>query len=354
MTFQDFKDGAAESKAGYNKIRFCGEQACRDGLSYFWVDTCCIDKSSSAGLSEAINSMLSWHHGAVRCYVCLADVSGPDPISDSGYRKRHKSTALSATHITQLHRWDWEPVLLQSRWFTRGWTLQELLAPSSVEFFTREGARLGCKTSLEQLIRERTQIPVEALRGTPLLEFEVSERLAWVKSCETIRGKGKAYALLGLFDVYMLLIYGEGKEKAFRRLQEEIRKGLNKECSILSVASDAIYNSRAEEHKARCHSNTRVELLCRIEAWVTDPNGKCVFWLNGMAGTGKSTVSRTVAERLSDQGVLGGSFLFQTMRAWSWERSLAFHYHCFSLNLVRRTHTFYRLSKKLSMPTKLS
>src|SRR5271155_2034114 len=75
FTFEDLAKGAGKSKPGYRKIRFCGEQAARDGLRYFWVDTCCIDKSDAAELQSAINSMFQWYKNAARCYVYLPDVS---------------------------------------------------------------------------------------------------------------------------------------------------------------------------------------------------------------------------------------------------------------------------------------
>jgi hypothetical protein len=118
VTFHDLMNHLGISKKGYRKIQFCGEQAKRDGLQYFWVDSCCIDKSSSAELQEAINSMFRWYRDAAKCYVYLSDVS------------------------TGKHSWSserlWEVGFRQSRWFTRGWTLQELLAPRSVEFFSQD------------------------------------------------------------------------------------------------------------------------------------------------------------------------------------------------------------------------
>jgi hypothetical protein len=122
----------------------------------------------------------------------------------------------------------WEKAFRGSRWFRRGWTLQELLGPASVEFFSREGDRLGSKKSLEQDIHEITGIAIEALRGGPLTEFEVGERLAWAKHCDIQRQEDKAYSLLGIFDVYMPLLYGEGSKKAFVRLREEIGKSPNR------------------------------------------------------------------------------------------------------------------------------
>lgn len=112
----------------------------------------------------------------------------------------------------------------KSQWFTRGWTLQEFIAPVSVEFFSVEGERLGNKFSLEQDICEITGIPIKALRGTPLSEFSVAERMSWAASHETYRQEDMAYSLLGIFDVNIPLIYSEGKEGAMRRLREEIEK----------------------------------------------------------------------------------------------------------------------------------
>jgi len=195
-------DGTGKSKAGYDKIRFCGEQARRDGLQYFWVDTCCIDKSDSAELSEAINSMFRWYRNAAKCYVYLSDVS---------ITKRKASNQFS--------KFTWESALPASRWFTRGWTLQELLAPGSVEFFSQEGKRLGDKRTLERLIHEITGIAIPALRGTSLSEFGVDERLLWAVTRQTTREEDKAYSLLGIFDIYMPLMYGEGTDNALKRLR---------------------------------------------------------------------------------------------------------------------------------------
>jgi hypothetical protein len=206
VTLADLKDGTGKSKAGYGKLRFCGEQARSDGLQYFWVDTCCIDKSNSTELAEAINSMFRWYRNAAKCYVYLSDVSRT-PFATDNKSNEH-----------------WEATYRRSRWFTRGWTLQELIAPASVRFFSKEGELLGDKVSLERHICEITGIPVKALRGSPLSDFSVTERMLWADKRETTRVEDKAYSLLGIFDVYMPLIYGEGGEKALKRLREEIDK----------------------------------------------------------------------------------------------------------------------------------
>jgi hypothetical protein len=122
VTFQDLINDTGKSKTSYYKIRFCGEQTRYDGLQYFWVDTCCIDKSNSTELAEAINSMFRWYRNTAKCYVYLSDVS---------INKRKASNQFSET--------TWEPAFQASKWFKRGWTLQELLAPTLVEFFSREG-----------------------------------------------------------------------------------------------------------------------------------------------------------------------------------------------------------------------
>jgi hypothetical protein len=209
VTFKDMMEGNGASKAGFDKIRFCGEQARRDRLLYFWVDTCCIDKSSSAELTEAINSMYRWYQNAAKCYVYLSDVST---------KKRKASDSFTG--------YAWEPAFRSSKWFTRGWTLQELLAPSpsSVEFFSQERNCLGDKRSLEQQIHETTRIPLPALRGTPLAQFTIEDRLSWAKSRQTTREEDRAYSMLGICNAYMPLIYGEGEKNAFRRLRKELGK----------------------------------------------------------------------------------------------------------------------------------
>ncbi|PVH70703.1 heterokaryon incompatibility [Cadophora sp. DSE1049] len=192
VTFQDLTQGVGKSKAGYGKIRFCGRRAAKDSLQYVWIDTCCIDKSNSTELSEALNSMFRWYSEAVQCYVYLSDVSARGS--------------------------EWEPAFRKSRWFTRGWTLQELLAPKSVEFFSGEGEPLGSKNSLDQQVREITGIPIDALQGKSLSSFPVPVRISWTRKRETKREEDMAYSLMGIFGIHMSPIYGEGKDEAFERL----------------------------------------------------------------------------------------------------------------------------------------
>jgi hypothetical protein len=204
--FEDLVNGTSKSKAGYEKIMFCGEQAARDSLQYFWVDTCCIDKWKTPELSHSINSMFQWYKNAAKCYAFLLDVSAP-------------------TIDAQLHQDTWEASFRESRWFTRGWTLQELLAPASINFYSLERQRIGDKASLEQQICEITRIPATALRGGALDEFSVPERMAWMADRQTKEEEDMAYSLIGIFGVSMEFRYGEGKERALKRLQEEMEKG---------------------------------------------------------------------------------------------------------------------------------
>ncbi|KAK5053351.1 hypothetical protein LTR84_002325 [Exophiala bonariae] len=197
VTFQDVQSGSGQSKAGYDKIRRCGQQAKKDGLQYFWVDTCCIDKSSSAELTEAINSMFQWYQRSEVCYVFLSDLS--------------ESASL-------------ETDLQQCRWLTRGWTLQEFIAPKKVQFFDQDWNHRGSKRNSVERLSNATGINPAVLRHEqPLSTVTVAQRMSWVGQRETTRIEDMAYCLLGIFDVNMPLVYGE-KEKAFQRPQEEIIK----------------------------------------------------------------------------------------------------------------------------------
>ena len=214
VSFQDIEAGTGKSKTGWKKIQFCADKAAADGLRYFWIDTCCINKKNSTELSKAINSMFRWYQKAARCYVFLTDVSAHD---------RRETPQQCLFH--------WEASFRESRWFTRGWTLQELLAPALVDFFSLEGERLGSKLSLEVIIHDVTGISRAALRGEPLDGFSRDKRMGWASHRHTKEEEDQVYSLLGIFDVSMPLIYGEGKEKAYKRLQEEIGKICRGRCS---------------------------------------------------------------------------------------------------------------------------
>ncbi|PMD59794.1 HET-domain-containing protein, partial [Hyaloscypha bicolor E] len=197
VSFQDMQGGEPKWKKGYQKIQGCCIIAAATGFEYVWVDTCCIDKTSSAELSEAINSMYSWYQKADVCYVYLSDyhfgISHGNPLS----------------------------TLATSRWFQRGWTLQELIAPQSIIFFNRYWKDIGTKQSLRVLISKITNIQVEALLGTSLESFSIAQRMCWASQRQTTRVEDEAYSLMGIFGVHMPMLYGEG-DHAFIRLQVEI------------------------------------------------------------------------------------------------------------------------------------
>ncbi|KAH3996514.1 hypothetical protein HBH92_092530 [Parastagonospora nodorum] len=201
VTFEDMVEMRGRTKKGYRKIRDCADQARKDGLGFFWVDTCCIDKSSSAELSEAINSMWSWYRKSEICYAYLNDCPA---------RSQGKDRCQT---------------LARSKWFTRGWTLQELLAPSKLVLYNVAWKAIGTKDKLAQDISEITGIDKYYLEtDTSLLErASVAERMSWASARETKRPEDGAYSLLGIFNINMPLLYGEGT-RAFQRLQEEIMK----------------------------------------------------------------------------------------------------------------------------------
>jgi hypothetical protein len=283
VVFDDLKDTEnAQSKEGYRKIRFCAQQAKLDGLDHFWVDTCCIDKANNTELSKAINSMFRWYQNAKKCYVFLSDV-GSDTLEGDG-----------------------ESEFKQSRWFNRGWTLQELLAPHSVEFFSKDGARLGDKESLKHTIHEVTGIPIEALSGSDLSEFDVAERFSWAADRQTTEDEDGAYCLFGIFGVHLPLIYGEGKEHALERLRSAAilkHKGrshdqevkLGKICIWLSAPDPSTNYHKA--HKQR-QAKTGLWLLesAKFTGWKASAASR--LWLYGIPGCGKTILSSTIVEHL--------------------------------------------------------
>jgi len=214
VSFQDIEAGSGQNKSGYDKILFCARRAAADGLRYFWIDTCCIDKRNQVELSEAITSMFRYYQRAAVCYAYLSDVSATHDYGEGEQRSR----------------FHWEPAFRRSRWFTRGWTLQELIAPMRVDFFAREGERLGDKSSLETIIYEVTGVAKRALKGYPLSDFSVEERMSWAVQRSTKREEDEIYSLLGIFDISMPVIYGEGRDKASKRLQREIVEALKRTC----------------------------------------------------------------------------------------------------------------------------
>ncbi|RFU35522.1 hypothetical protein B7463_g826, partial [Scytalidium lignicola] len=216
VTLQDMRRANSEAKKGYEKVKNFCSIAKADNFEFVWIDTCCIDKTNSTELSEAINSMYRWYQSAEVCYAYLADVSFDivNQVDNPVY-----------------------PELSASRWFTRGWTLQELIAPTKLIFLNQHWQVIGTKSDLRQDISEITGIPIRILSGDDALETaSVAQRMSWATNRKTSRLEDKAYCLMGIFGINMPPIYGEA-ENAFIRLQEEIMKKWN-DHSIFAWKSD--------------------------------------------------------------------------------------------------------------------
>ena len=200
VAFLDIDDiQRARHMRGFEKIRLSCQQARRQGLCYVWVDTCCIDKTSSSELSEAINSMFKWYRDAAVCYAYLSTTShlGNDGDNDPA-------------------------AFRNSRWLTRGWTLQELIGPKHIEFYGKSWNYLGTKLALRDEISSLTKIPKRLLQYPHVLSsYSIAKRMSWASERITTRLEDQAYSLLGIFNIHMPLLYGEGR-MAFLRLQEEI------------------------------------------------------------------------------------------------------------------------------------
>lgn len=184
-------DPDVKTKDSYTKFTGACSLAKRLGFDLLWIDTCCINKTDYVELGEAINSMYRWYSMAKLCIAYLQDVTTLGQIKES-------------------------------EWFNRGWTLQELIAPKSVQFYGRSWNYLGDKASLSNVLVSKTGIPSDVLKNTiPPQAYSAAQRMSWAANRTTTRLEDRAYSLMGLFDVNMPMIYGE-QERAFTRLQEHI------------------------------------------------------------------------------------------------------------------------------------
>lgn len=217
VSFQEMGvPSSRQGKRGFIKVKKACETTLSLGLEYIWVDTCCIDKTSSAELTESINSMFEWYRKSRICIVFLADY-GTDHNAPLG----------------------------PCKWFSRGWTLQELIAPEHINFYNSTWGLIGTKESMAGRLSLVTDIRMNAITGRiPLHHFSVAQRMSWAAGRKTTRVEDRAYSLLGLFDISMPMLYGEGA-KAFRRLQEEIIKRTN-DLTVLGWRPDELTD--VEEH----------------------------------------------------------------------------------------------------------
>lgn len=209
-TYQDFVSGHGPSKEGYIKIEKTYDLASQAGIEYLWVDTCCIDKTSSAELTEAINAMFAWYARAQVCYAYLNDFDSED---------------LDARPLAN------------ALWWSRGWTLQELIAPVDVQFYDKAWRCFGTRAELNKKLEIITGIPADVLKKAQLGDrlraiqdelnkLTVAQRMSWAAKRQTTREEDIAYSILGIFGVNMPMVYGQGS-RAFQRLQEEIIKESN-------------------------------------------------------------------------------------------------------------------------------
>lgn len=334
VTFQDFTSlppHQLEKKKGYAKIKQTCHRAKKSGIKWAWVDTCCIDKTSSAELTEAINSMWAWYRGATVCFAFLEDLEpvpkGVGHGHGQGQNARNSQivgeqwwsqigeqwwedggnnvgssnagsnvsaatgsgTGSATSSHTQAGRMDHlsheEKVarFRTCRWFTRGWTLQELIAPSRMGFYNSKWEFVGEKSSLKQVLAEITQISESVLENSALLlTIPVAQRMSWASSRVTTRPEDMAYCLLGIFDVQIPLLYGEG-EKAFIRLQEEIVKETN-DFSLFAWKTGKGSGTQHQKHWGILAPSPKEFATCRdIENWGNPLyNAECLITSKGL------------------------------------------------------------------------
>ena len=258
VSYKEFRKSreAVKHRAGYKKIaEFC-EISKQRGYRLAWIDTCCIDKRSSAELSEVLNSMFEWYAKSSECYVWLEDHSG---------------------NLDDLHK---------CTWFKRAWTLQEMLAPERVVFFTLDWKVIGHKIFTPALgdlpcpcelktpagltlvgqnlipwLAKASGIPETYLLGTKVHYTSVAARMSWASHRSATRVEDCAYSLMGFFGINMPMLYGEGTA-AFRRLQEEIMRDnddssifcINSRFNFLMACGPECFANRENVTKGRIHS----------------------------------------------------------------------------------------------------
>ncbi|KAI1205007.1 heterokaryon incompatibility protein-domain-containing protein [Annulohypoxylon truncatum] len=261
ITYQDFKhrkgdiDDGIFKQRGWEKLKRYCDRASKDGWEWAWMDTCCIDKTNPADTQEAINAMFRWYQNAGICYAYLNDIEVNRVIarpnltdvnfpldSDLDDIASKDNVADPDSSLRQALR----PLLIQAKWFTRGWTLQELLAPPYLVFVDKAWRRMGTRESWAVEIKEASRIEARYLTTFSPTDFtscSIAMRLSWASRRETTLEEDETYSLLGLFGISLPLIYGEGRWRAFNRLQREL---------ITVYNDDSIFAWKAEQSSSQC------------------------------------------------------------------------------------------------------
>ncbi|GIZ42955.1 hypothetical protein CKM354_000620200 [Cercospora kikuchii] len=265
VTFQDVKQAGPglKKKSGYQKIAKVCDQAVRDEIPFAWIDTCCINKESSAELSEAINSMYRWYSHSAVCYAYLADVDLEK--ANFAYSPGSSQPAPKATQ--------YQAFLRHSRWLTRGWTLQELIAPSKTVFYDKRWCELGNTSvpTLQVALADLTGIDTSLLHDRSTLHaLPVAKRLSWAARRSTTREEDQAYSLLGTLGQNMPLLYGEGS-RALLRLQEVVLTSTTDQSMLHWTPTDPSQTGTLLAPHLRCFEHCG-ELLHRPDVFEDEPH----------------------------------------------------------------------------------
>lgn len=300
ISYEELRQGRGRNKTGYQKVvgfaNYMKEHV--PNVDWLWIDTCCINQADKQEVTRSINSMFRWYLHAAVCLAYLSDVQGSE-----------ESRSFA-----------------DSQWFQRGWTLQELLASRAVIFLTLDWQVIGHKadsmytskdavldmgTLLNSTVAEVTGVPEAVLGNFYQSRFlSIEERLRWIETRKTTKPEDMSYSLMGIFDVKMPTEYDIGMGEARKRLLAQIKQNAAT-LDRLPAIPGAAFNSRENEVVSQCLPDTRVDLLREIDQWASSRDGACIFWLGGMAGTGKSTVLKTAAQAFEDQHRLAASFCFK-------------------------------------------
>jgi hypothetical protein len=278
VTLLDNKEHASRQKTGFKKIEQTCARALEDLYGWVWIDTCCIDKTSSAELNEAINSMFKWYQEAGICYAYLSDLPAGA---------------------------DLDACLPKCRWFFRGWCLQELLAPTDLLFLDTAWTTVGSRSGLRKIISQITRIDEDVVVDSKrMYDLPIARRMSWAATRSTTRVEDQAYCLLGIFDVNMPMLYGEG-EKEFFRLQEEIIKRSND----LSIFHNS---STIDESQSDRFNRTSVYARCDYQSL------RDVHWL-------PRTVTHGTRDRLYSESETEGDELerMSVSRRWPYRNLFA-------------------------------